>query len=247
MSSSHVPWGTIEFDPPLSHAEVHDPRWERLHDVEFLVTAFETTTPDAVEIHVTACAIGPTEGEKWGRRVEEDLQLIANVLPGRTFTGYIHCQFEAGTFDEDDPPCERYYIRDGEVVTVQPELVWPDEPEEAVETSAPSRHPTTGELLRLAQSTRNPLVLKDMSLDERMQWLEKFRAVFGKIPVGQGGPTQAELLTDARALARALREAIVNTSAWDNDPAFEEFGYDQMPGWMFGRNDGPVLWDSGDE
>lgn len=236
MSSSHVPWGTIEFDPPLSHAEVHDPRWERLHDVEFLVTAFETTTPDAVEIHVTACAIGPTEGEKWGRRVEEDLQLIANVLPGRTFTGYIHCQFEAGTFDEDDPPCERYYIRDGEVVTVQPELVWPDEPEYGA-------HMTTGELLKLGQSL--PVragAWSTLTPAERERWVTEFRAELGK--TARDAPTALELLEDARSLARALREAVFDTDAWNDDSAFEKFYFARMPGWMFGGTGGPALWNS---
>jgi hypothetical protein len=120
--------GAITITPPLTGAEIRKAPDSVLDDVRLKVRETATPTDDGEIVVRTADAIVPTCDGRSGRSFAEDLQLLVDHLliesPGRVFAGYIEVEWDPGY---GLTPPSRYVVRDGRVVEVKAQIVWPDE------------------------------------------------------------------------------------------------------------------------
>lgn len=128
MSYSHALHGKITFDPPMIRVELEDDRWQDvLWTLEFEREAVESITAVARITAVSACAIVPNKNHEYSGGAEEELQKIVSLLgTSRTFSGFLEAHYEIGLYGMGQCNMERIYVRDGEVATAAPELVWPE-------------------------------------------------------------------------------------------------------------------------
>lgn len=119
--------GEITITPPLTWAEIRDPgNTARVTDVRLRIRETVQDTETGQVVTKTADAIVPLEMTYSGSHVEDDIQLIVDYYGshGHSFSGFIQVQWDSGF---DNPIPQRYIVRNGRVVAVKPQLLWPGE------------------------------------------------------------------------------------------------------------------------
>ncbi|MBD3004797.1 hypothetical protein IEJ02_11920 [Streptomyces sp. 5-10] len=82
-------------------------------------------TKDGELIKRTASEIIPSWSDAYkAYHIEEHLQQIVDLYPGRTFTGYLE---GVGEYTGYEPDLWRLAVVNGKAVKFKPEILWPEE------------------------------------------------------------------------------------------------------------------------
>ena len=139
--------GHLTFSPRLAFKAFSDSPWRAVndtgrgptHDVHLIEEAVTRDTDDGQATVITAVGVEAVWETAKHYRLESDLQALITSLPNSAMvavTGYLEV---TGAW----PDARRLYVRRGQVVTVQPSIMWllddVDLPDETVETGRDSR------------------------------------------------------------------------------------------------------------
>jgi hypothetical protein len=123
--------GQFRIDPPLTWAEFKDspyrPENERSEpDVLFEIETTEIDSPDGMMLLHRAVAVRPYSDRPFAyhRGLIPTMQALVNEHATHTFTGHFQCQ-ETSDYTVGD--LYRIVVRSGVVVTVKPEITWPED------------------------------------------------------------------------------------------------------------------------
>lgn len=110
--------GRIDLTPPLTWNEFKDSRLRDNRISIMLVESVQTTDEGTTTMAVAVVSRWEDEAKHWD--LEENLEEVARLAPGRTFSGnLIRC-------GENQGDAERYWITERGVESEKARLVWPD-------------------------------------------------------------------------------------------------------------------------
>lgn len=128
--------GEIRVTPPITWAEAKDTTWAQQgsghydRDFEFVLHMNEQDDETVIEgelvqvVRRTFTRVEPRWDDSYKAYYsKENLQQLVDAFPGHEWIGYLEGEGEGAG---DGPDIWRLYVRDGKVIEVRPELVWPE-------------------------------------------------------------------------------------------------------------------------
>lgn len=118
--------GEITITPPVTWGQLRDADAPKIADVRLRIDETTIDTDAGQMVTRQAVAIAPLEMTYSGHELQANIQALVDYYGplGHRFSGYIQVQWDPGF---DDPIPQRYIVRDGRVVAVKPQLLWPGE------------------------------------------------------------------------------------------------------------------------
>lgn len=121
--------GEFAITPPLGWPEFKDSRFAPHNltsrytpSLVLRVNEESVDTPEGLLLRRTAAALVMREIDEYRENgLVEEVQGVVDAFPGHEFTGRLDCE------GEENSDVWRVRVKNGRVVRVDPEIVWPDE------------------------------------------------------------------------------------------------------------------------
>lgn len=125
--------GEIYVDPPISWKDAHDTIWAQQGQRGEELTLDLRSESESVEIDGELVEVvrrefthvRPTYDDAYkAYYTERNLQTLVDAFPGHEWSGYLEGEGEGE--GDGKPDLWRLYVRNGQVVKVEPQIVWPE-------------------------------------------------------------------------------------------------------------------------